>query len=264
MLNKFLNFVQKSNIETTNGSDYSIVSNTIKSFGRDRFPTIDELAEQSAIAKSSVTRFIKKNGFNDYREFRTVMESGRKILYQNLELMFLKGNDSQDFSAINEAVYNTVLANLIATKNNIDMNKIMEVVKLLRQAQDVTFVGSNHDVEEFLMLQIALMTAGIPAYSFRAHQANFLHKNFITAKSVVVFVNIHDDFFDSSEILNECVEQKAQTIYLTQDDTMGQKYEFTIYYRYGVSGSLHNGYASLTYLAQLIKEFFIFSNIIAK
>ncbi len=264
MLGKFLNFVQKSNIETTGGSDYSIVNNTIRSFGQERFPTIDELAEQSTIAKSSVTRFVKKHGFNDYREFRTVMESGRKILYQNLEFLFLNNSDSKDVHEINDVIYNSVLDNLNATRNNLNMGMIMKIVQLLKNAKDVTFVGANHDVEEFLMLQISLMTAGIPAYSFRSDQASSLHCNFIGEDSVVLFINIADHFFNSHEILQQCQNKNAKTVFLTQDDNPKREDIFDIYYRYGVPDSLHNGYASLTYLSRLLMDYFLLANITNK
>ena len=54
---------------------------------------------------------------------------------------------------ISEYLFQQCLDNLVATKENLDLATLLKIVQLFKESEDITFLGDEHDLDEFLLLQ---------------------------------------------------------------------------------------------------------------
>ena len=89
---KFLDFVRFCNENSINESDYSIAKSLILHIADINEMTISDIAEEANSSVASVSRFIRKMGFQSLNEFRTKMPQDKNN-YQNLmNMLFIKSN----------------------------------------------------------------------------------------------------------------------------------------------------------------------------
>ncbi|MCB5484660.1 hypothetical protein LIQ24_23105, partial [Blautia faecis] len=62
---------------------------------------------------------------------------------------------------MSESLYVDGLANLRQTKLNLDIDKLKEIVKLLKTSKSVTFIGDSHELADFYTLQLEMLVNDI-------------------------------------------------------------------------------------------------------
>lgn len=257
ILNKFISFIQRCNNETTNSSDYNIIQNTFKYIGKETFPSINQLSEISNVSKASVSRFIKKYGFENYSQFRKLLSSQATILNFNLKIFLSNSLGSKNNEEISNIVFNQCLDNLLATKRNLNLDLLLEIINLFKISEDITFLGDEHDLDEFLLLQLTLLTSGKCAYLFKINETKTIRSYFFTDKSVVVIINVSNGFFHYHDSLIKAKKAGAKIIYISQDYNQEVDQLVDIFYCYGIENSINTGYVSLYYIGELLEKLFI-------
>ena len=254
ILNKFLEFVQKCNTEAMNSNDYNIIQCVFQHIGKETFPSSNQLAEEANISKASLSRFIRKYNFESYQQFRNLLSMQTTLLGYNLKLMLSKDILSKDDQEISDLLYQQCMNNLKATKENLNLDLLVQMVKSFKESEDITFIGDEHDLDEFLLLQLHLLTQGKCAYLFKINEIKKIRNYFFNKHSVVVIVNVSKGFFHYQEALEHAYQQGAKIIYISQDECGAIKEKVDIYYKYGIDNSLNTGYVSLYYLGELLEK----------
>lgn len=257
MIDKFLNFINKCNTETLNSNDYNIVHAIFHYIGYSEFPYIDQLADEANVSKASVSRFIKKYDFENYQDFKLLMSSQASLLFYNLRVRFLEESNRITNDKIANLVYQRVMDNIIETKKNLDLEKLEGILALFEISDDITFVGDEHDLVEFYMLQLALLTSGKAAYLFKVNETKEIHSNYFTEKSMVVMVNVANQFFHYNDILDKANKVNAKVVYMSQDYNEDIAIKCDITYIYGIAGTVNYGYNSLFYIGELLEKLYI-------
>ena len=230
ILESFLTFIQRCNCEAVNSNDYNIIQNVFKYIGKKTFPSINELAREANVSKASISRFIKKYSFENYQQFRTLLSTQTTLLDYNLKVFLSQNILFKSNEEISEYLFQQCLDNLVATKENLDLATLLKIVQLFKESEDITFLGDEHDLDEFLLLQIKLLT------------------------SVVVIINVCDGFFHYHDALENAKEVGAKVIYISQDYNKEVADKVDIFYRYGVEWSINTGYVSLYYIGELLEK----------
>ena len=147
---------------------------------------------------------------------------------------------------ISEYLLQQCLDNLVATKENLDLATLL--------SEDITFLGDEHDLDEFLLLQIKLLTSGKCAYLFKVSETKTVRSYFFNENSVVVIINVCDGSFHYHDALENAKEVGAKVIYISQDYNKEVADKVDIFYRYGVEWSINTGYVSLYYIGELLEK----------
>lgn len=155
---------------------------------------------------------------------------------------------------ISEYLFQQCLDNLVATKENLDLATLLKIVQLFKESEDITFLGDEHDLDEFLLLQIKLLTSGKCAYLFKVSETKTVRSYFFNENSVVVIINVCDVFFHYHDALENAKEVGAKVIYISQDYNKEVADKVDIFYRYGVEWSINTGYVSLYYIGELLEK----------
>ena len=97
------------------------------------------------------------------------------LLGYNLKLMLSKDILSKDDQEISDLLYQQCMNNLKATKKeNLNLDLLVQMVKSFKESEDITFIGDEHDLDEFLLLQLHLLTQGKCAYLFKINETKKL------------------------------------------------------------------------------------------
>ena len=179
ILESFLTFIQRCNSEAVNSNDYNIIQNVFKYIGKKTFPSINELAREANVSKASISRFIKKYSFENYQQFRTLLSTQTTLLDYNLKVFLSQNILFKSNEEISEYLFQQCLDNLVATKENLDLATLLKIVQLFKESEDITFLGDEHDLDEFLLLQIKLLTSGKCAYLFKVSETKTVRAIFL-------------------------------------------------------------------------------------
>ena len=254
ILNKFLEFIQRCNTEAMNSNDYNIIQCVFKYIGKETFPSSNQLSLEANVSKASLSRFIKKYGFENYQQFRSLLSTQTTLLGYNLKVFLSQNILLKNDQEISDYLFKQCMDNLLATKQQLDLNKLLQIVRLFKESEDITFLGDEHDLDEFLLLQIHLLTQGKCAYLFKMNETKKVRNYFFNEHSVVVIVNVCDGFFHYQDALEIALKKGAKVIYISQDNNPEIEKKVDIFYKYGVEKSINTGYVSLYYLGELLEK----------
>ncbi len=258
-LEQFLAFIQECDTQTLNGTEFNIVHAVYRHIGKDTFPQIDVIAAEASVSKAAITRFIQKHGFRAYSEFRTLMSSKAAMLGYNEAVNYVRIGVPTEFQALSDYVYERMTENLDTTRKNLNQRKLEKIITMMEEAEDIIFIGDNHEIDEFYPVQIALLTSGKPAYLFRVGEARSALASRLKEGSLVVFLNLFEDLFSYIEpFFEEACKANAKTIFFVQDKYPELEKKADLVYRFGIPKSQDDGYVSLAYIADLVEKMYIF------
>ncbi|EFF41545.1 MurR/RpiR family transcriptional regulator [Mycoplasmopsis alligatoris] len=157
----------------------------------------DQLSGEIFVSQASISRFVKKSGFNNYRELQVFVAMKAQEVIPTMELELKKGNK------INDLKNNVFLQYSNLTKivyNSIDENILENVVKDLLNSKIIFImgIGTNGEISSYYARQFRKF--GINAYAI-----NSIH-DFVEEIEGFVGQNIHcillSKSFKTKEILN--------------------------------------------------------------
>ncbi len=253
---KFLALMNHCNSEVANQNDYLIATNIIRRIVKNEDLSIEEVAGEINISTASVSRFIRKVGFKNWQDFR---ENCTGVASEMLSRrLFPSEKLTLDEQALAFALYEKAVMNIKQTRDLIDTEKLIRFISIMKQADSVTFLGDEHALSCFYTFQLDLIFGGIPAYLYKNTQIQNLEAGRCTADSVVVFLNVENNFVteDWKNAIRKMRERKAKVIVFSQQDLNGIM-ESDETYIYGISGSVNDGYYSLFLLSQILSELMI-------
>ncbi|MCR5468641.1 MAG: winged helix-turn-helix transcriptional regulator [Lachnospiraceae bacterium] len=245
-----------SDSEVTTQNDYLAATCIIRRIVKDESLSIEEVAEETNISSASVSRFIRKMGFDNWQGFRESCSGCAKEM-QYRRLMNIE-NPAWSVDELVENMFNRIIDNLNSTKETFDKELIEKFLSLMETADQVIFLGDEHSLSCFFTLQLDLIFRGIPAYLFKNQDVQDMEIDRCNENTLVVFFNVENNFLYSQrreQLAN--AKKRGAKVFVFSQQPIDDVIECDYVYRYGLPGSVNNGYYSLFFLSQIISEMLI-------
>lgn len=250
---KFLDFVRFCNENSINESDYSIAKSLILHVSDINEMTISDIAEEANSSVASVSRFIRKMGFQSLNEFRTKMPRDKNN-YQNLmNMLFIKSNGFLNDGQIEHNLINEALDNLKSTISILDDSKINQLIDMIFESSSISLLGDTREVRTFYTFQLGLMMLNKPVFAFTNSEIAIHHLSMMKEGDTVIYFVLAKEWFTDSMKKKLCnAYQKGAKIVIFTQDELEDDVKAELIISYGKPGSHNNGYYSLTFLCNLI------------
>ena len=226
-------------------SDFNIVLALIECLSKDGcIPKIKDLAEQAATSTSSISRFAKKLGYPDYQSFRYKFSNIKETMVFRRKALYTDDP---------EKAKEKILGNLNETWNQLDLEKLKEIVKVLLTSRINMFAGNNDNLTCFF---------GVYKDLFFKHGTNYFFYDLKTQEEFMNRLGKGDCIFAvctntiasmfSKERLEKLKKRGVTIILFSQDVPNEIEALCDIVYQYGRESDLFVGNFSLQYLAYVL------------
>ena len=151
LMNRLLNLLNAEEYDTL---DYYIGKSLLDNMGLIPELSIVKLAEICNVSKSKLSNFIRKIGFEDYKDFR--LEAVRE--YE--EEKYVLGNNISIVDHImkygEESYFQVLKKDLDLFKKNIDREQLKTLVRMLHDSSDIAAFGTGHSEAAAIYLQAVM------------------------------------------------------------------------------------------------------------
>lgn len=255
MNNDCFSFVKFCNERLINNNDYSIAKTIFNHIDDIGSLSLDKIAQEASISTASVSRFINKAGFDSFQAFKHAFETFTRDVKMRRIISHTQRFMRTTVENMSEQLYVDALANLRQTKLNLDIDKLKQIVKVLKASKSVIFIGDSHELADFYTLQLEMLVNGIPSYLINVYELDKIYINQLSSDDTVVFIGLFDQWFSKelNEILKYVKSKKAKIVAFTQEETYVIDHADLLYI-YGIPQTFNDGYYSLPYLNRLLCE----------
>lgn len=177
--------------------------------------TIRELASAAGASTASISRFVKRLGYANYREF--TMELGHVVLEDAQEgpKLFKELGEGDSLGVIANKVFHSSMASLEATNDALSENDIARAVLKLINAKTVTFFGLGGSAIAALdgyhkFIRTSLNVAYHPDYDIQLMQAAKL-----TADDCAVVISHSGKNYETIQLVKELKANQVPIIGIT-------------------------------------------------
>ena len=254
----YINLINYCNTQINNANDYQIAKVILESIGKVENLSLEQMSEKANISQASISRFIKKAGFASYQQFREAIPKGTLDVSLNRQLFNVTHYQQKSDELLANEVFDDVIQNLMATKENLTIEKLKEILHLMKGADNVTFYGDDHALSLFFTLQLDLISNKVPTYLFKKEEIQEIHTLQLSNKSVVVFFQMKEQWVTpvQRKTLSLLKEKGTKLVLFSQDPDHELENMFDIVYPFGKEKMYNYGYYSLFYLSMLISELY--------
>lgn len=152
--------------------------------------SLEKLAKLSYVSPASISRFIKKLGFDNYQSFRTKLNDSYS------QLSYRRSAKQKEFDIIE---YGDHLIECIEIFKTVDMNHLRKLIDMMIDSNSVTFLGSYYSLGAFYTVQLDLIAKGIPCFLFQREENN-IHMPLLKKDDLVVILSASGGFFHSLDL----------------------------------------------------------------
>lgn len=196
------------------------------------YMSISEVANQSGVSESTVTRFIKEIDYpNSFKAFQVDLACSIRAGNERNIPVYGGINAGDNTKMICEKVF---YCNMMAMQDSLklmDFNSIEKASELILKASSVIFYGSGRSSITASNGRFRLYRLGIKAFAYNDSQEQTLTASLVTPEDVVI--GISNSGCSSSVVRNikRAREQGASTIGITshQDSPLAKTAEITLY-----------------------------------
>ena len=257
-LAKLTKAINYCNTQILNPSEYCVIKAVFNHF-RDKEDgyeklTVENLANESAFSQASISRFIKKIGYDSFQEFRMSFHNARQRLLERRgsHVEHLYGRDAK--TAV-DTRYQQAVDNLTKTYQSFDLPGYERIVRQMLSASSVTFISDDLGLSLFFTLQLDLIACGIPVFLFKNIEVQKEHSQSLGKDDLVIFLNADAGFTTDEqwEILRH-LHGKARMIGFFQDRRPDLQKLFDQCVFYGAEGRVHDGFYSLFLISRIFSD----------
>lgn len=258
-LQRFLTFIHRCSRETSCGSDYNMVQAIFSHMGTMDFPKQEQLASEANVSSSSLIRFIRSFGFENYEDFKLNIGLRPSAHYKGMKLLAERKYSISRGTRADDRIYAELIDNIRATHDHLNYALIDQIIESILEADSVTFSGDVRDLESFETFINALMSTGIPAYAFHSPDTREHHAKSLTEESVLILLNVSDRSFYEDGSVQYAIDHNSRIIAFSQEK-LNIESSNIIEYRYGIPYTDHAGYVSLQYLSEVLTNSLLRAN----
>ena len=191
--------------------DRDIAKAILKNYNKIPSLTIYDLADVCFVSASSITRFIRTLGYQNYKEFKKEIQDTLKIDVDYSKSVHFA--TTEDLQPIFKRYTDHVIENIQYTYNNIDYEQLHRVAQMIHEADEIAFLGLEY--ANFL---------GIHFQNKMASLNKFIQIGVTEQKQLELAKNAHEGmlfiitslegsyFYRHSEILDILREKKCKIV----------------------------------------------------
>ncbi len=240
--------VLMSSFSSTNytRSEFFLILNIIDSLGARKSLSIEELSNVSGVSMSSISRFIKKLGFDNYSDFRVRMVSMIEVT---------KAVRKAKFGHIDALDTTPIFRNISQTKENADLKQIRDIIKYVTSYDKRLFIGSVEDLSTFSPFRKDLFACGYPCYLFYDLQTQLRMLNMADKNTCIILPTVNNVYVEHyRNDIKTAKKHGAATVLFTQSlpDSFSKMFDYC--YKFGEEDALNFGFYSLHFLARILIE----------
>lgn len=204
---------------------------------------IRELAEKTHVSISSISRFARELGFHDFQELR-------ELLAQEPGLPeILPGQ----FTALPGAYYAAVAGELEEVKNQISMQKVREICRMIHAYESVSVYGLFKGETAAMNLVSDLALLGKPAQTFVAYKEQVESFKSMGKDELLILFSYSGSYFDYEYLALPAYFRKPKIVMITGGKEPHDAY-IDYYMHFPTSDSLLGHPYSMLFLAGLIAQ----------
>ncbi|MCR5082214.1 MAG: hypothetical protein K6B15_01935 [Parasporobacterium sp.] len=255
-------FLEFCNTSSNNGTDHHIATCILKKIAKREELTLEKVSEETDVSQASVSRFIRRAGFSSWQDFRGKCEQGAEIISLKRKIISNETFNGKKNKPVQLCRYDDITDNLKKTKETLDIDKINEIVGILKSSSNITVIGDVQAMSLFSPFQADMIVNGVPSYLFLNGEVQSLNTTYIDAKSLVILATTDIDFIKEKEIdfIKDTMKRGGKVVVFTQSHNflaeidVKEESDNIVVYEYGIEKTFNDGYYSLFYLLQIISE----------
>lgn len=253
--NDCFSFIKACNERLHNNNDYNIARVLIENLPNIQYLSLEKVAQEAHISIASVSRFISKCGFTSFQEFKNSITNFNNNVKYHRTISHAQRFMRTTSQTMADYLYDDVMNNLMQTKKNLDINKLITICNILKQSRTVTILGDSHELDDFYTLQLDLTINNIPTYLMNIHDTLTPYINFLTPKDTVLYIDVFEGWFleEKEHVIKQLKDKDVTLICLAQEKEKLLPYA-NVLYTYGIPQSVNDGYYSLPYLSRILSE----------
>lgn len=253
---RVLQFINACNTQTANSTEYMISHAILESVLNQEKMTLQGLAERAAISPAAISRYIRKMGYASFEDFKMNFDSSLYQIRLYRQLHYMQQYHHLSCRQMADHIYEDALANLKATYEQLDLEKIKALIQKMKQSNSVMILGDDHTLSDFYTFQLDLLFWGIPAYLYKQHEIQKMQADRMDDKSIVLYLNVCEDFImpQDWDILRHMHQKGAFLTGIFQENNEKISALFDEIFLYGVPHSVNSGFQSLFFLSQIFSE----------
>lgn len=207
--------------------------------------SMDMISKKYYVSQASITRFIKKIGYDDYRSFREAMVYSQEYMRFRYE-----HPEYADVNAVIRGVDEDVQRVTDGMKG-IDPAVFCRIADLFLEYDNIWFFGSEMTMAMMRLLQLRLEAIGKNCYTLNQlpNQIETLNKLGPDTLAVAVITN---DRWIKAVGTEMFAASKAYTVLLSPEDTDYTAEHFDEVLEYGINTRNDLAFYQLTYLVQIL------------
>jgi len=255
---KMLRLIDYCNTQLYNPTEYTIARAILDVAESGQTVSLSGLAEKANISEASVSRFIRKCGFDSFQEFRDTYQISLVELKMGRKIRAMSQYKTREDEKLVKLLGERLKENLAVTVESVSPEDLRAMVNLLLGASSVTFIGDDHTLSDFYTLQLDILSAGIPAFLFKNREFQVIHAGTLKKGDLVVYLNVCLDFMTAAEsrMLGELKKNGVTLAGLFQETTPAQEKQFDLILKFGIEESRNDGFVSLWYMSRILSEMF--------
>lgn len=249
LIYRLLDLVNKAHHETSD----TIIA---KAFINSRFEieqlSLEDIAQKHYISQSSLSRFIKKMGFDNYNSFKIALTISNYSLENTHQL---KDNyKSLSTQQIQSQVYSNIMK-AIENAHQIDLVQLNQMIQILKNYPSIILLGSELSMAICHILQLLLLTIKKNVFTIfdLTYQQEIIES--VDPSTLIICISLEERWFSTQENIEAIFSTEAFTMLWTLDSNHINKQDFDKVFLFGDSVDNNYGYHELMYFIMLLYRF---------
>ena len=246
IIGQLLNLINQATHET---NDTLIAKALLESRYQLENLSLDELSNKYYISQSTISRFIKKMGYNNYNTFKNAVAVSN---YKMADIHILDHKDkNKDPLAIKQEVYDNILETFHNT-NNIDIDHLIRIINIIKQYHTIIFLGSELSMAMCRILQLGLVALGKNVYTI--YDLNYQEQiiQSVHGDSLVICISLEERWFLLQTSIEKLYKSNCYKILWTLKDKHIDNTKFNDVFLFGKPVKSNYGYNELMFFIMLV------------
>lgn len=245
---KYVDFIKYCNSTNLNSTDYNIAICMIENLDQMNQISISDLAYQSNTGNASINRFIKRVGFQDFKEFK-------QVIFSISQYDASRRENKEEIERSIDKHYQDFMNGLSNTKKTMKTDEFKTFIDWINEAKYVLLVGEEHELHVFESFQLGLISKKQNCFVCSTNNIGDVNLNILSKDTLTIFLSTfypwNANAFESFS--HSLRKQTIKTVLLTQE-MPDKKEEYDLIIKYGVENSKLDGFPSLHCIRSVLED----------
>lgn len=182
------------------------------------YKSISEIAKESEVGEATITRFVKKIGFNNFQEFKlSIVKESHETEKENTNIINPSINEDDGILDVANKLVKSSIEVLEGNLKNIDIDKIDCCIKSILNSKKVYFIGIGYSGNIAMEAMYKFMRIGINCNGFTDGHTMVMMSSILSEDDLVIAISHTGDTKEVIKASKLAVENKAKVISITSN-----------------------------------------------